>query len=111
MIGACRACQYEICKNLPDGQVDCDDLRRHVIAVPDPEHSASLISIMAANNETGVLQPLDDVAEIAADAGFMLHSDMVQYFGKHCMDFRHQVLDMLVYQPIKLVVRLVLVHC
>ena len=74
-------------KILPDGQVDCDDLRRHVMAVPESEHSASWISIMAANNETGVLQPLDDVAEIAADAGIMLHSDMVQYFGKHCMDF------------------------
>ena len=74
-------------KILPDGQVDCDDLRRHAIALPKTEHSTSLISIMAANNETGVLQPLDDIAEIAAEAGIMLHSDMVQYFGKQCMDF------------------------
>ena len=49
--------------------------------------ATSLISIMAANNETGVLQPLDDIAEIAAEAGIMLHSDMVQFFGKHSMDF------------------------
>jgi cysteine desulfurase len=74
-------------KILPNGQVDCDDLRRHAMALPETERSTSLISIMAANNETGVLQPLDDIAEIAAKAGIMLHSDMVQYFGKHCMDF------------------------
>jgi cysteine desulfurase len=74
-------------KILPNGQVDCNDLRQHVMAVPKTKRSTSLISIMAANNETGVLQPLDDIAEIAAEAGIMLHSDMVQYFGKHCMNF------------------------
>jgi len=74
-------------KVLPDGRVDCDDLRRHVMAVPETERTTSLISIMAANNETGVLQPIDDIAEIAAEAGIMLHSDMVQFFGKHSMDF------------------------
>ena len=49
---------------------------------------------MAANNETGVLQPLDDIAEIAAEAGILLLSDMVQFFGKHSMIFLHQALDM-----------------
>ena len=72
---------------LPDGRVDCDDLRRHVMAVPATERATSLISIMAANNETGVLQPLDDIAQIAAEAGIMLHSDMVQVFGKNSMNF------------------------
>ena len=74
-------------KVLPDGRVDCDDLRRHVMAVPDADRATSLISIMAANNETGVLQPLDDIAQIAAEAGIVLHSDMVQIFGKHSIDF------------------------
>jgi cysteine desulfurase len=74
-------------KVLPDGRVDCDDLRRHVMAVPDEDRATSLISIMAANNETGVLQPLDDIAQIAAEAGIVLHSDMVQIFGKHSIDF------------------------
>ena len=74
-------------KVLPDGQVDCDDLRRHVMAVPKTESSTTLISIMAANNETGVLQPLDDIAAIAAEAGVMLHSDMVQFYGKNSMNF------------------------
>ena len=40
-------------KVLPDGRVDCDDLRRYVMAVPEAERATSLISIMAANNEQG----------------------------------------------------------
>ena len=74
-------------KVLPDGRVDCDDLRRHAMAVPETKRVTCLISVMAANNETGVLQPLDDIAQIAADAGITLHSDMVQFFGKHSMNF------------------------
>ena len=74
-------------KVLPDGRVDCEDLRRHVVAVPKTERATSLISIMAANNETGVLQPIDNIAEIAAKAGIMFHSDMVQFFGKYSMNF------------------------
>ena len=72
---------------LPDGRVDCDDMRRHVMAVPKTERATSLISIMAANNETGVLQPLGDIAQIATEAGIMLHSDMVQFFGKQSINF------------------------
>ena len=72
---------------LPDGRVDCDDMHRHVMAVPETERATSLISIMGANNETGVLQPLGDIAQIAAEAGIMLHSDMVQFFGKHSINF------------------------
>jgi cysteine desulfurase len=41
-----------------------------------------LVSIMTANNETGVLQPIDDIAQICAERGTLLHSDMVQSFGK-----------------------------
>jgi cysteine desulfurase len=37
---------------------------------------------MAANNETGVLQPIDDIAKVCAECGVLLHSDMVQSFGK-----------------------------
>ena len=74
-------------KVLPDGRVDCDDLSCHIEAMPMEAREQSVISIMAANNETGVLQPLDEVAEIAAKAGIKLHSDMVQLFGKAKFDF------------------------
>src|SRR5213078_219388 len=41
-----------------------------------------LVSIMAANNETGVIQPLREISEICRTHGVLLHSDMVQSFGK-----------------------------
>jgi cysteine desulfurase len=41
-----------------------------------------LVSIMTANNETGVLQPMDEIARVCAERGVLLHSDMVQSFGK-----------------------------
>ena len=55
--------------------------------MPVAARQQTLLSVMAANNETGVLQPLDDIAEIAARAEITLHSDMVQAFGKTAMDF------------------------
>ena len=42
----------------------------------------ALVSIMAANNETGVTQPLKVISEICRAHGVLLHSDMVQSFGK-----------------------------
>ncbi len=41
-----------------------------------------LASIMTANNETGVLQPMEELARLCEERGVLLHSDMVQSFGK-----------------------------
>ena len=41
-----------------------------------------LVSIMHANNETGVIQSLREISEICREHGVLLHSDMVQSFGK-----------------------------
>jgi cysteine desulfurase len=41
-----------------------------------------LVSIMTANNETGVLQPMAELGEVCHERGVLLHSDMVQSFGK-----------------------------
>lgn len=49
-------------------------------------HKPALISIMVANNETGVIQPMDDIANLAYNAGVSLHCDMVQAFGKIALD-------------------------
>jgi cysteine desulfurase len=45
-----------------------------------------LVSIMTANNETGVLQPLREISQICRERGVLLHSDMVQAFGKADVD-------------------------
>ena len=60
----------------PDGAVDLDHLRSSI----RPE--TTLVSIMAANNETGAIQPLRQISEICRAHGVLLHSDMVQSFGK-----------------------------
>jgi cysteine desulfurase len=58
------------------GRVDPADLKRAI----RPE--TALVSIMAANNETGVLQPVADLARICRDHGVPFHTDAVQWFGK-----------------------------
>lgn len=47
----------------------------------------ALISIMAANNEIGVIQPIDAIADIAEKKGLAFHCDAVQAFGKTDLDW------------------------
>jgi cysteine desulfurase len=63
-----------------DGMVDLDQLASAI----RPE--TRLVSIMAANNETGVIQPLAEISKICRTKGVLLHSDMVQSFGKIDID-------------------------
>jgi cysteine desulfurase len=63
-----------------DGIVDLDQLAASI----RPE--TRLVSIMAANNETGVIQPIRKISEICRSNGVLLHSDMVQSFGKIDID-------------------------
>ena len=62
------------------GRLDLDELERAIR--PD----TALVSIMAANNETGVLFPLDAVAGIARSQGVLFHTDAVQAVGKIPLD-------------------------
>jgi cysteine desulfurase len=59
-----------------DGMIDLDQLA----AAIRPE--TRLVSIMTANNETGVIQPMREISKICRERGVVLHSDMVQSFGK-----------------------------
>lgn len=58
-----------------DGVVDPDDIRKAVTP------STCLISVMYANNETGVIQPIREMSAVARDAGVPFHSDAVQAAG------------------------------
>jgi len=58
------------------GLVDPGDVRRAL------RPNTKLISIMMANNETGVLQPFEEVGKISAEAGVLFHTDAVQAAGK-----------------------------
>jgi len=64
------------------GLVDPDDVRRAL----QPE--TKLISIMMANNETGVLQRVEEIGKIAAEAEVFFHTDAVQAAGKIPIDVK-----------------------
>ena len=59
-----------------DGIIDLDQLAGAI----RPE--TRLVSIMTANNETGVIQSMREISSICRERGVLLHSDMVQSFGK-----------------------------
>jgi cysteine desulfurase len=65
-----------------EGVVDPGDVRRAL----RPE--TRLISVMMANNETGALQPVDEIARIAAEAGVPFHTDAVQAAAKLPIDVK-----------------------
>ncbi len=59
-----------------DGLIDLDHLAAAI------RSETRLVSIMTANNETGVIQPMREISSICRAGGVLLHSDMVQSFGK-----------------------------
>ena len=69
-----------------DGLVDLAALKQMVTALPADQRNQTIVSVMAANNETGVIQPLAEIVEIAREAGLATHSDMVQLLGKTHID-------------------------
>lgn len=72
-----------------DGLVDLDQLRA---ALTD---RTVLVSVMAANNEIGVLQPLQEIAAVVHGRGAVLHSDAAQAFGKVPLDVTALGVDLL----------------
>ena len=60
-----------------DGVIDLADLREKLA-----ERPVALVSVMLANNETGAIQPVAEIANLVHAAGAVLHVDAVQAFGK-----------------------------
>lgn len=54
-----------------------------------------LVSVMHVNNETGVIQPLDDIAQVLAKHDAFLHVDAAQGFGKRIADLQNPRLDLI----------------
>ena len=73
----------------PDGLLDLDRLRSSVT------ERTVLVSVMAANNEIGVLQPLSEISRIVHEGGALLHSDAAQAFGKIPIDVAEAGVDLL----------------
>ncbi|WP_243440140.1 cysteine desulfurase NifS [Fundidesulfovibrio soli] len=72
-----------------EGRLDLDELRESIR--PD----TALISVMYANNETGVIFPIQEIAEIAKERGVLVHTDAVQVLGKVPFDLKTLPVDFL----------------
>jgi cysteine desulfurase len=94
VLNACKHLEaegYQVTYVPVDGrcQVDPDDVRRAL------RSNTKLITIMMANNETGVLQPLREIGRIAAEADVYFHTDGVQAAGKVAIDVEQMGCDLL----------------
>lgn len=77
------------------GRCDVGQLRKLI------DSDTRLVSIMLANNETGVIQPLDEIAEVCGQSGVPLHCDATQAIGKIPVDFSAMNIDAMTFAPHK----------
>ena len=75
-----------------DGLLDIDVLRR---ALDQCDGKKTLVSVMLANNETGVIQPITDIAALVKEYGAFMHTDAVQAAGKIAIDMTNLGVDYL----------------
>ena len=83
------------CRVTSDGVVDVDHLAELL------EQPTRFVSVMLANNETGVLQPLEAIALRCREQGVPLHSDASQAVGKIRVSFQQLGVDAMTFTPHK----------
>lgn len=72
-----------------DGQIDLDELAEEI------DENTTLVSIMYANNETGVVFPIDKIAQLTKSKGVVFHTDAVQAVGKIPLNMKETPIDLL----------------
>jgi cysteine desulfurase len=72
-----------------DGLVDLEDLKRAI------DDKTILVSIMSANNEIGVLQPVAEIGKLCHEKGIIFHTDGVQSLGKVPLDVNSMNIDVM----------------
>src|SRR5256714_4436346 len=72
-----------------DGVIDVDDLKRAM------DDKTILVTIMAANNEIGVLQPVAEIGKLCRERGVIFHTDATQAIGKVPADVVKQNIDVM----------------
>jgi cysteine desulfurase len=72
-----------------NGIINLDDLRAAI------REDTLLVSIMAVNNEIGVIQPLKEIGEICRSKGVFFHTDAAQAFGKMPLDVEEMKIDLM----------------
>ncbi len=81
-------CEVIILKPRSDGLIDLDALAEVLT------DQTLLVSVMLVNNETGVVQPIQEIAKMAHQAGALMHSDLAQAVGKLEVSMRALDLDL-----------------
>jgi cysteine desulfurase len=79
-----------------EGRLDLDELRAAI------SEDTALVSIMYANNETGVMFPIEEIGQIVKSREIPFHTDAVQAVGKIPLDMRGSTVDMLSFSGHKL---------
>src|SRR5206468_5511389 len=72
-----------------DGLVDLEDLKRAM------DDKTILVTIMFANNEIGVLQPVEEIGKLCRERGVIFHTDATQAVGKVPVDVNKQNIDVM----------------
>jgi cysteine desulfurase len=72
-----------------DGQIDLEDLKRAM------DDKTILVTVMAANNEIGVLQPVTEIGKLCRERGIIFHTDATQAVGKIPVDVNKQNIDVM----------------
>ncbi|MGD0796583.1 MAG: IscS subfamily cysteine desulfurase [Acidobacteriaceae bacterium] len=76
-----------------DGLIDLEDLKRAIVT--EGEGKTILVSIMFANNEIGVVQPIAEIGKICHEKGVIFHTDAVQAVGKIPVDVQKMNIDVM----------------
>src|SRR5271154_2183972 len=76
-----------------DGLIDIEELKRAIVT--EGPNKTILVSIMFANNEIGVIQPIAEIGKICHEKGVLFHSDAVQAVGKIPVDVQKDNIDVL----------------
>jgi len=80
-------------KTHSDGVISLPDLADKLAKLSPEQSAETLVSVMAANNETGAIQPISDIAELCRRSGVKFHSDMVQMLGKKQLNLSRLKVD------------------
>ncbi len=88
VINVCKTLNHKIIKVNQDGIVDLKSLEKEI-------EKDSLVTIMFANNEIGIIQPVKEISKIVKKKGAIFHTDAVQAFGKIPIDVKELGIDLM----------------
>ncbi len=84
-----NSCEVTYIKVPNNGIINADIISKHI------KHNTSIVSIMHAHNEIGVIQPIEEIGELCHENGILFHVDAAQSAGKLSIDVKKMHIDFL----------------